>query len=192
MSNFLLNFNATKSVPISEEIIQEYEEIVPSYLREIWRSEGCGKYNNGLIELIHPKNYEAMLWQWLGRENPRYAPIAIDGFGNLFYFKNLPQDAFNKEAGLTEEVCLIDIQFRSITHLTWSLTDFFENWLVSKENQNEWLKVDLFDEAIKQYGDLERDEIFTLVPSMPFGGEFKVENLKKGNALVYQDIMFQF
>lgn len=172
--------------------MKEYKEKVPQYLFDLWASHGLGKYNNGLIELVNPKKYEPTLWRWLGKEVPQYVPIAIDGFGNLFYFKNLPQDDFNIEAGLTQEVCLINIQTRKIEHLTWSLEEFFESWLTNQNNKNTWLNMALFNEAVELYGGLELGEIFCLAPALSLGGAFNLENLKKGNALVYQDILFEF
>ena len=65
----------------SEELINEYKEKVPELLLEIWKTTGFGKYNNGLIEIIHPKEYESNLWTWLGTVKENYTPIAMTAFG---------------------------------------------------------------------------------------------------------------
>lgn len=72
-------------IPASEEIIKQYQGKVPSLLIEIWKTTGLGKYNDGIIELINPQDFESNLWTWLGREVENYVPFAITGFGELFY-----------------------------------------------------------------------------------------------------------
>lgn len=179
------------SVPVSEERLNEYKDKAPAALLDLWRTDGFGKYNDGLIEVIDPTHFEPSLWTWLGKEVPQYIPIAINGFGDLFYFKNLPQDEFNLRAGLKEEVCLIDIQHRRIEHLTWNLEEFFDEFLTSTEEREKWLWEDLFRQAIMEQGSLANNEVFTVTPILALGGALEIANLRKGNAQVYQDIAFQ-
>lgn len=167
----------------SEAIINEYKEKVPSLLIDIWETTGFGKYNNGLIELINPKDYEASLWTWLGREVENYTPFAITGFGELFYYRKLTET--------DEDVCIIDIQYRKIETLVWSMESFFEEFLTDEEERKIWLREDLFEQAISEKGKLEKGEIFTFAPIFALGGAEDVTYLNKGNAQVYQDLVFQ-
>lgn len=170
-------------VTISEEIIKQYEGKVPDFLIDLWKSSGIGKYNQSLIELINPKDFESNLWTWLGREVSNYVPFAISGFGELFYYRKLTET--------DEDVCVIDMQYRSIETLSWSMEDFFEDFLTNEDDRNTWLRQELFEEAIAAKGGLLKNEVFTFVPILAMGGKEELHCLDKGNAQVYQDLVFQ-
>lgn len=51
----------TNASPVSEAILQKYSSKVPAYMLNLWKENGFGKYNDGLIELINPEEFEAML-----------------------------------------------------------------------------------------------------------------------------------
>jgi hypothetical protein len=169
--------------PAPEEIIKQYENKVPESLIEIWKTSGFGKYNDGLIEFVNPVDFEDNLWAWLGREVPHYVPFAISGFGELFYYRKLTEEE--------EDVCIIDIQYRKIETLVWSMDDFLDDFLTNETEQNIWLRENLFKEAITKNGKLEKHEVFTFTPILAFGGAEEIEYLQKGNAEVYQDLVFQ-
>lgn len=184
----LENFNkyyqpGSDCTPASQAVIDLYANKVPDLLLDLWKTTGLGKYNNGLIELVNPQDFESSLWTWLGREVPNYVPIAITGFGELFYYRKLTET--------DEDVCLIDIQYRKIETLTWSLESFFESFLTDEDDRGEWLREELFKEAITQHGELAKHEVFTFVPVLAFGGSDDVASLQKGNAQVYQELVFQ-
>jgi hypothetical protein len=169
--------------PASAETIERYREKVPESLIEIWKTSGFGKYNNGLIEFVNPADFEDSLWTWLGKEVPNYVPFAISAFGELFYYRRITE--------VDEDVCIIDIQYREIKTLIWSMKGFLEDLLLDEEDRAVWLREKLFTEAFKQQGKLEKHEIFTFTPILAFGGAEEVEYLSKGNAQAYLDLVFQ-
>ena len=171
------------AIQVSESTIEEYRGKVPQLLIDLWKSGGFGNYNNGLIEIIDPKDFEPVLWTWLGREVENYVPFAISGFGEFFYYRKLTET--------DEDVCMIDIQYRKIETITWGLESFFEDFLTDEEDRKEWLREDLFNQAITNQGNLACNEIFTFTPILAMGGAEEVQYLKKGNAQAYQDIVFQ-
>jgi hypothetical protein len=174
---------SSNCVIVSELMIKEYEGKVPNLLIDIWKTTGIGKYNDGLIELINPKDFEPNLWIWLGKEFTNYVPFAITGFGELFYYRKLTETE--------EDVCLVDIQYRKIEVLNWNMESFFEDFLTNEEDRNEWLRQELFEIAISAKGNLLKNEIFTIVPILALGGATTLTNLQIGNAQVYQDLVFQ-
>jgi hypothetical protein len=181
--NFKSLFKATNDCQIAEtSVVEKYSDKVPAYLIDIWQSTGFGKYRDGLIEIVNPEDFEPVLWTWLGKEVPNYVPFAISAFGELIYYRKLSETE--------EDICLIDIQYRKIEVLTWDLIEFFEELLLDEYEREEWLKEQLFDDALAKYGKLEKSEIFTLVPVLAFGGALEIDYLKKGNAQVYQHLVF--
>ena len=171
------------SVPASREIINQYQSKVPELLIKLWEENGFGKYNKGIIELVNPKDFESVLWTWLGREVENYVPFAISGFGELFYYRKLTDT--------DEDVCMVDIQYRNVETLTWSLESFFEDFLTNETDRQTWLREELFILATELFEDLTIHEIFTISPALAMGGAAELGSLQKGNAQVYQEIIFQ-
>ena len=86
---------------------------------------------------------------------------------------------------------MIDIQYRKIETIVWSLESFFKDFLTNEKDREEWLRETLFKKAIVEQGRLEKNEVFTFTPVLAMGGAMETKYLKKGNAQVYQDIVFQ-
>ena len=166
----------------TEQLLNDYTNKVPQSLLELWKLNGFGKYNDGLIELVDPQNYAQVLSTWLGKEVPNYVPFAISGFGELFYYRKLNEE--------DEDVCMIDIQYRKIETLVWSLTSFFEDFITDETVKIDYFRAETFAEATKIHGKLANDEIFTFVPILAWGGAAEVNFIKKGNAAVYQELVF--
>jgi len=184
LEKFKTYFEPTSNcVPASEEIMKRYKEKVPEVLLDIWKTSGIGKYNDGLIELISPEDFEPNLWIWLGKEFTTYVPFAVTGFGELIYYRKLTET--------DEDVCMIDIQHRKIEVFTWSMESFFEDFLTSPENRNIWFRQELFEKAISEKGVLLKNEVFTFVPILAIGGAEELQCLQKGSAQVYQELVFQ-
>lgn len=184
LENFKKEFKpAADCIPASAEILDVYKNKVPESLIEIWKTSGFGKYNDGLIEFVNPADFEDILWTWLGREVSNYVPFAISGFGELFYYRKLTDQ--------DEDVCLVDIQYRKIETLVWSMEDFLDDFLPNVVERKLWLREDLFKKAVSQYGKTAKNEVFTFVPILAMGGSDKIEYIQKGNAQVYQDLVFQ-
>ncbi len=184
LENFNSFYKASKDCqPATTEIINQYKTIIPDDLIEIWQTTGFGKYNDGLIELINPNDFDAVLCTCLGKKVDNYVPIAITAFGELFYYRKLTEE--------DEDVCMIDIQYRKIETLVWSLRAFFEDFLTNETDRKEWLREDLFKEGLTKLGTLNANEIYTITPALVLGGAPEIDYLQKGNAQVYQEIVFQ-
>nr|WP_299035083.1 T6SS immunity protein Tdi1 domain-containing protein [uncultured Tenacibaculum sp.] len=183
-NKFTAYFTANEPcLPITDDLLETYATKVPPYLVSLWKNYGFGNFNNGLIELVNPKDFESSLSTWLGREIDNYVPFAISGFGELFYYRKLTDT--------DEDVCMIDIQYRNIEVVEWSLESFFEEVLTHKTSREEWLRESLFKKAVAKYGALSTNKVFTIVPMLALGGSLETKNLKKGNPQAYQNIVFQ-
>ncbi len=69
--------------------------------------------------------------------------------------------------------------------------DFFNDYLCDDEIIEEVLRQELFREALEKHGSLKNDEIYSFVPALAMGGAAQVEFIKKANALVHLDLLFQ-
>lgn len=180
---FLQKYPAGKTTPAAKETIDKYKGLVPSALIELWEKQGFGKYGNGLIEIFNPDDFQDTLARWLGRKVDNYVPIAISAFGDLFYYRKLTET--------DEDVCYIDPQYRRINVCTWSLTDFFNDYLLSEENITDFLRKNLFEQAFEQNGELTNNEIYIFKLAFMIGGAEEIGNVDKGNAQVQLEILFQ-
>lgn len=153
------------ALAVPDDIIEEYKDKVSPYLIDLWKSKGFVKYDDGLITLVNPKDFEPSLWTWLGKEVENYVPFAISGFGELFYYRKLTET--------DEDVCMIDIQYRKIETLVWSLESFFTDFITNDANKEEWLRETLFKKAIAEFGGLGKHEVFTFTPVLAMAVPWK-------------------
>jgi hypothetical protein len=62
---------------------------------------------------------------------------------------------------------------------------------VNEEDKKLWLREELFKEAISEFEDLKKGDVFTFVSILAFGGAEEIMYIQVGNARVYQDLVFQ-
>lgn len=163
--------------------LDQYSTRLPASILELWRGYGFGSYSGGLIRLIDPEIYNDTLYTWLGKKNDKRIPLALSAFGELFYYRDLGSGA--------EDVSVLKVHYKSIDVCSWSLMDFFNDYLCDDEMIEEVLRQELFREALEKHGSLKNDEIYSFVPALAMGGAAQVEFIKKANALVHLDLLFQ-
>ena len=161
----------------------QYATRLPVSILELWRDYGFGSYSNGLIRLIDPEIYNETLYTWLGKKNDKRIPIALSAFGELFYYRDLGSGE--------EDVSMLNVHYKSVDVCSWSLKGFFNEYLCDDEIIEEVLRQELFREAFEKHGPLKNDEIYSFVPALAMGGAAEVGNIKKANALVHLDLLFQ-
>jgi len=86
---------------------------------------------------------------------------------------------------------MLDIQYRKVETLVWSLESFFEDFLTHEEDQKLWLREELFQEAFSAFEDLKNGKVYTFAPILAFGGGENLMSLNVGDARVYQNLVFQ-
>ncbi len=183
LTHFLEKYHPTHTDVAGEELVDRYAHILPSSVIDLWRTSGLGKYNDGLIEIINPDDFQDDLERTLGRKASNYVPVAISGFGELFYYRKL--------TATDEDVCLFDPHYKQIETCVWSLTDFFNGYLCDDNIITEVLRVDLFKAALKKIGALNKNEVFFFVPALALGGAESIEYIQKGNCQIHLSLLFQ-
>ena len=183
LNKFTGKYNPSETIPADNAVIEKYKSIVPESLIELWKTNGFGKYNDGLIEIVNPDEYRDTLEMWLGKKVDNYVPIALGAFGDLFYYRKLTDT--------DEDVCVLDPQFKKIHNVVWSLDDFFNDFLTDDEIMTQNLMSNMQREANMKLGKLKRNEIYIFSPSLALGGSGKIDSVDKGNAQVHLSILFQ-
>ena len=183
LTHFFKKYQPTHTEIASEALVNQYAHILPSSMIGLWRTKGLGKYNDGLIEVINPDDFQDDLERTIGRKASNYVPIAISGFGELFYYRKI--------TATDEDVCLFDPHYKQIETCVWSLTDFFNGYLCDDSIIKEVLREDLFKASILKIGELVKNEVFFFVPALSLGGNESIEHIQKGNCQVHLSILFQ-
>lgn len=182
--NFIKTFSPGKNcTPLNPDTIDKYRETIPETLTAFWKNYGAGKYGDGIIEVVNPGDYLPALETWLGREVPAYVPLCISAFGELFYYRKLSES--------DEDVCILDPHYRSINTCTWSLDEFFEEYLTDEGIIEELLRKELFHSSIAKLGEIKPGEIFLFSPALCLGGAEEIQYVSKGRADVHLDLLFQ-
>ncbi|MDR2088967.1 MAG: DUF1851 domain-containing protein [Clostridiales Family XIII bacterium] len=169
----------------TKETLDLYKTMLPDSMLDFWKEFGFGNYADGLIKIIDPSDYMAVLRMWLGldADDCSRIPILITGFGDVFYYRKLTET--------DEDVSFLDIHYRKIEVCTWSLTQFFEDYITNERVSNELFKTSLFVESIAKKGALRHEEIFYFTPALVLGGGEEIKYIDKGIAHVHQALLFE-
>lgn len=169
-------------IPTSQ-VLEKFQDTLPKELLNFWQEYGFGDYGNGLLKVINPHEYKDSLYTWLGEENPNRLPILMTAFGNLFYYRKL--------SDTEDDVCMLDIHYRQIINCGNSFGEFFEEFIINDEIEEKLLNKELFENAVKEKGTLDEDEIFLFAPALALGGSETVDCIQKGNAVIHQQLLFE-
>ena len=135
-----------------------------------------------MLKIIDPTDYVDTLTLWLGEQEDCF-PILMTGFGTLFIYR--------KRSETADDMCLLDIHYRRSGSFSTSFSDFFERILPAEKFVEQFLRVDLFQEASAKRGGLAENEIFFFAPALAFGGTESIQYIEKGNAVVHQHLLFE-
>ena len=166
----------------TDEMLRHFRGRVPAELLDFWQEYGFGNYGGGLLKIINPADYIDTLTLWLSSQEG-CLPILMTGFGTLFIYRKLSETA--------DDMCLLDIHYRRSGSFSASFSDFFEQIVPTESFANQFLRVDLFQEAFARQGQLTENEIFFFVPALSLGGAESVQYVEKGDAAVHQNLLFE-
>lgn len=154
-----------KKNDVSEELIKEYEDKLPSEMIAFWKEFGFGTFYKGYLKSINPNEYKNLLEKsyFLGDVS---IPIFATAFGDLITWEE------DQYVGIVKYRC-------GVNDVICSGFDFFFDDLSEGELDDEYLSIKQYKAAIKKLGTLEYDECFGYVPLLALGGEESVNNLKK-------------
>ncbi len=164
------------------EMLEQFQGKLPAELLDFWQKYGFGNYGGGLLKIIDPTDYMDTLTLWLGEQEDCF-PILMTGFGTLFIYRRLSETA--------DDMCLLDIHYRRSGSFSAGFSDFFERILPAENFAEQFLRVDLFQEASAKHGGLAENEIFFFAPALAFGGAESIQYIEKGNAVVHQHLLFE-
>ena len=184
MKKFIKKFKPSKNLQKpDEETLSFYKKILPKEIIELWEEYGFGKYGDGLIKIVNPKDYINNLYMWLGQIDYTKIPIIVTAFGDIFYYRKLEDDR--------DDISVLDIHYRKIIVCSYSEQEFFKKYNIDKKVLKNVLRDSLYKKAIKKLGKLNDKDIFFFVPALILGGKEDIKYIDKGNGIIQQQILFE-
>ncbi len=171
--------------PLTESEVARSCGVLPESLLQVWRQVGVGMYGDGLLQLIDPGEYQAILrgWLMLDDDDGSRVPIALSAFGHLFYFRKLGDD--------DEDVCVVDPHASSGGVLTWSLDSFFNELLCEPSSIADVLEAEAVAQAAARVGPLSAGEMYGYSPALRLGGSPSADHVARYGAVVHLDFLLQ-
>jgi hypothetical protein len=150
---------------ISQSIIEQYQNIVPNEIVEIWQHYGLGSFRKGFLKIINPEEYNDILAVAYA-ESSVAIPLFATGMGDIITWEDNRTFLllnFGKKIlkGLANDV---DVLLLSLGNDGFCEANLF------------WKH---YPKAVEMYGSLAYDECFGYVPLLGLGGSEKVKNLQK-------------
>ena len=166
----LRDFKKEKEIPT--EIIEKYKGQVLNEIIEIWKNYGLGNFLNGYLRVINPDDYKELVEEtyFRGKES---IPLFTTAFADVITWQK------NRYIGIIfykeEDFDIID-----------SGMDFFFTDIYTEDSlRNEFFDLNLYEKAVKKYGELEYNQSFCFVPLLGLGGKKSIDNLDKGDTLTH-------
>lgn len=173
----------TNLVKPDDKILEFAKKILPQEIIELWENYGFGDYGNGIIKVIDPRHYMHSLYTWLGKKDFTKIPIMMTAFGDIFYYRKLPNNL--------NDISLLNVHYGKLEVCSYSYQEFFGKYIINEIVRKEILREELFYQAKKQVGELAEKEIYFFVPAILFGIPESIKRIKKGNAPTHHQLLFK-
>ena len=166
-----------------KELLDFGRQMLPPEILYLWETYGFGKYGNGFIKVVDPRDYMHSLYTWLGKQDFSKIPLFVSAFGDIFYYRKLE--------GEENDISMLDIHYRKVEVCGYSYQEFFEGYILDENVKENVLRRALFNEATAKLGALAVNECFFFVPALVIGGAEDIKHVQKGDANVHQHLLFE-
>lgn len=184
IKKFVENYKPGENLTKPDEKILEFgKQMLPPEIIYLWENYGFGDYGNGIIKVVDPRDYMNSLYTWLGGQDFNKIPIMVSAFGDIFYYRKLEENE--------NDVSLLNIHYRKIDVCTYSYQEFFDKYIIDASTKENVLRQNLYNESVNTLGNLKHSEIFFFVPALAIGGAEEIKYVKKGDANVHQQVLFE-
>ena len=168
----LNDFKKEKDMP--KEVIEKYRNLVPKEMIEIWEKYGLGSFLNGYLRVINPDDYKELVEETYFRGNVAI-PIFITAFADVVTWE---EDEF---------IGMIEYKTLDVNAIWEGMNNFFE-LLSNKRFLEKNFELEMYNKALKLYGEVGYEDCYCFVPVIPVGGK-KIENLQKGKAFTHIEVI---
>ncbi|WP_020405219.1 GAD-like domain-containing protein [Hahella ganghwensis] len=177
---------------VSQEVILGYRNVLPDQLLAYWGEFGFCSFRGRLFSTVDPNEYRQTMNTWLTSaqipEVDKYHVIARSGFGDLFIWHETKGDIYVIEPRDSEI-------FQKKGNLSSrGMDDAIRGFFATKDPETIDLNdVDtdrpIFEDAVKKFGPLAPDEMFTFEPALFLGGEQTLKTVNKVNIHIQLELL---
>lgn len=168
---------------------------MPPALLEFYAEVGIGSFGGGVLFVEPPAELQPLLDVWL-RASPRRIPFARTAFGELFYWRDLTEEA--KAKGMSGElpgelgdVSFVDVHYGRIDVIATSIEELFDDLLGEPSNVDGMLRGALVRAAVELHGELDRTHQLGFVPALALGGAEDLVSVSRVDMRVHTDLLRQ-
>ncbi|WP_184409523.1 GAD-like domain-containing protein [Xanthomonas sp. 3075] len=156
LSPFIKAHPPRKTQPAPADLLATYETVLPASLLELWRKQGLGHYGSVQLALIDPRQWQPVLDRWIVSppDAARRIPIALTPFGALVYYRKL--------TATDEDVVYLDPVSKAAADLSWSLDDFFNQYVCDAASCDSLIPSALLAAAHTECGPLAAGEVYEI------------------------------
>lgn len=165
-----------------QDFLKMASKVVPAELIGFWQQYGFGSYGEGIIKVVNPTDYMGSLYMWLGKADITKIPIMVTAFGDIIYYRRLSETK--------DDICMLNVHYRKVEVLAYSFRDFLEKIIADKKIMDSLFYKDLYGQAVREKGTLQKNEIFFFVPALVLGGKQAIGNVDKGDAVTHMHLLF--
>ena len=163
-----------KEKEMQKEVIEKYRNLVPKEMIEIWEKYGLGSFLNGYLRVINPDDYKELVEETYFRGNVAI-PIFITAFADVVTWEE------------DELIGMIEYKTLDVNAIWEGMDNFFE-LLSNKRFLEKNFELEMYNKALKLYGEVGYEDCYCFVPVIPVGGK-KIENLQKGKAFTHIEVI---
>lgn len=150
---------------VSNDTVVKFKDILPEILIDEWKRQGFASYLGGLLWSTNPENYYDVMAGW-DEDYLNCHMIFRSAFGDFYFIKD---DVIYAQA----------VHQKLRTNLQNNLRLVLKFSLARSQNQENILHKSLYNKAVKKFGILESDEIFSFFPAIALGGDYDLNYVKK-------------
>jgi hypothetical protein len=167
----------------------------PSALLEVFGTLGTGSFGGGVLFVLPPPVLQPMLDVWIPA-SPKRIPFARTAFGEIFYWRDLADEA--RASGMTGEnpgelgdVSWVDVHFGAIAVVATTIEELFDDILGEPANVDGILRGGLARAAQEIHGALDAQHQLAFVPALALGGTEDLASVQRVDMRVHTTILRQ-
>lgn len=156
---------------VSDEVIYQYQNILPDFLINIWRDKGLSHFNDGFFWIVNPNDYKEIISLYK-IDSSKLHVVLRTAFGGFIYFN---EDGNNNPEKKYNYICPI---YNQVSYFTNRLSAVMNGWLTSEDIYAPLMFSNLYEQARKKLPIPAPDECYGFVPAIALGGDFDADNIK--------------
>ena len=167
---------------------------LPDELSQFYADVGVGSFGGGALFVLPPSALWPALDLWLNHA-PKRIPFARTAFGEIFYWRDLHDEAAaqgmtGENPGELGDVSVVDVHYAAIDVAALGVADFFDGF-ADPDLAERVLRLSRVHTLRERLGPLRRTEQYAFVPALGLGGSEDGDIADRCDFLVHCSLLRQ-